>query len=919
MWKKIAASLGFVLAVSAAVSAGGVNPPIIWQGIFARTFPANLSLNNTAYLLQGSADPTSSAQNAPQGSIYLRTGASGGNIYTKQDAGSSTNWNAVSTGAATSIGSFNGTSTANGLDLTGGAISLHAADGTNPGAISTTTQTISGAKTLTSDLSVGVSGTGTARSISIRSGTTGTGQSVTFVNAASSGKYNFLIGNNFNNANIFEITPSTATDGGTYSTAAMKISAVDNSVTIPGQLISTLADGTAPFVVASATRVANLNATLAGSATNATNVATTSTNSTNATFFPTFVASSSSSNQGIDTASGFNFNPSTGTVTATTFAGALSGNASTATTATNQSGGTVSATTGAFSGQLTDSAAGAASTSAVKVTGAPFTGGSATTTTPLVLLENASTSNAWSTSGTELGINPASGFTGNLIDAQINAISQFSVGSAGNISVTGLGGGSSKHAFEFIYTGSSKSGICADSGQAALCDGNNAMFLWNGSSVTANTILKVAPAGSVGAVSLQMNSQATTGLWSPASTSIGFSSNGVNQMTVSTSGLAVTNINDNGTFLDSVAGASSTPAVRVTGAPYAAGTATSNKPQVMIEDAGTSNAWSTGGTYLGVNAASGFAGNLFDAQLNAVSKFLIASDGSLTDSKYGAGIATFSSAGLVSSTSTTGSGNVMLAASPSTTGTLTAAAINASGTVAVTSTTGSGLTFKHAADDSTQFVLGNNTGSSEIDGVIRLIAGGAMQMYSDTGKSLALGTNGSSMRLTIDSAGLVTLASTTDSTAANTGSFSTPGGIAVAKSIYATGLSTGTNADTVCLASDGKVLIQAAACTISKRALKEYIESLRGEEALKVIMALNPVEFNFRHLGPENSDPNYYHRQAGFIAEEVAAVDPSLAVYEPDMKTPKSYRQEAIISKLVRAVQTQQHEIEHLKSQCVRK
>lgn len=66
----------------------------------------------------------------------------------------------------------------------------------------------------------------------------------------------------------------------------------------------------------------------AGTATNATNVATTATNSTNASFFPTFVASSSSGNQGVDTATGLTFNPSTNTLVTTTFSGAVTGHAS---------------------------------------------------------------------------------------------------------------------------------------------------------------------------------------------------------------------------------------------------------------------------------------------------------------------------------------------------------------------------------------------------------------------------------------------------------------------------------------------------------------------------------------------------------------------------------------------------------------
>lgn len=75
-------------------------------------------------------------------------------------------------------------------------------------------------------------------------------------------------------------------------------------------------------------------ATTAGTIANATNVATTSTSS-NASFFPLFVASSSNSNQACDLGTGLTFNPSTNTLTTTTFSGALNGNATTATTAAN--------------------------------------------------------------------------------------------------------------------------------------------------------------------------------------------------------------------------------------------------------------------------------------------------------------------------------------------------------------------------------------------------------------------------------------------------------------------------------------------------------------------------------------------------------------------------------------------------------
>ena len=87
-----------------------------------------------------------------------------------------------------------------------------------------------------------------------------------------------------------------------------------------------------------------------------------------------------------------------------------------------------------------------------------------------------------------------------------------------------------------------------------------------------------------------------------------------------------TNITLTGRFISSLNGAVSTTGI--TGVPVAAtgtwitsgGTGTTTKPQVLIEPTGTtSTGWSTSGTGLGVNAASGFAGNLLDLQVNGTS------------------------------------------------------------------------------------------------------------------------------------------------------------------------------------------------------------------------------------------------------------------------------------------------------------
>jgi hypothetical protein len=80
--------------------------------------------------------------------------------------------------------------------------------------------------------------------------------------------------------------------------------------------------------------------------------------------------------------------------------------------------------------------AGAASTPGASLTGTWFSGGSATTTKPKFLVEpTGTTSTGWSTAGTGLGVNAPSGFTGRLLDLQLNGVTAFNVDSTGRASV----------------------------------------------------------------------------------------------------------------------------------------------------------------------------------------------------------------------------------------------------------------------------------------------------------------------------------------------------------------------------------------------------------------------------------------------------------------------------------------------------
>ena len=77
-------------------------------------------------------------------------------------------------------------------------------------------------------------------------------------------------------------------------------------------------------------------------------------------------------------------------------------------------------------------------------------------------------------------------------------------------------------------------------------------------------------------------------------------------------------------------GAASTSGVRLNGTWYTAGTSATTKPQLLVEPSSVSSAgWSTSGTGIGVNAASGFAGNLMDLQVAGVSKFRADNSGQL--------------------------------------------------------------------------------------------------------------------------------------------------------------------------------------------------------------------------------------------------------------------------------------------------
>lgn len=78
-------------------------------------------------------------------------------------------------------------------------------------------------------------------------------------------------------------------------------------------------------------------------------------------------------------------------------------------------------------------------------------------------------------------------------------------------------------------------------------------------------------------------------------------------------------------------GAASLPANLLSGSWFSGGTSATTKPQFLIEPAGTPSAnWNMSGTGFGVNAGSGFTGNLLDLQNAGVSQMSVASNGAVS-------------------------------------------------------------------------------------------------------------------------------------------------------------------------------------------------------------------------------------------------------------------------------------------------
>jgi hypothetical protein len=179
------------------------------------------------------------------------------------------------------------------------------------------------------------------------------------------------------------------------------------------------------------------------------------------------------------------------------------------TTATLSSGGAL-----AIPGVGTFSAAGAASTPGVTVTGAPYTAGSATTNFPQLYLNDGTGPTTFSASGTELGINSPTGFTGNLEDFHINgAASVWNVNYQGNLVAAGTGTFGAAGGTPTLTLNGATSGAATVIGPAIAGTATNPFVFSNGISL---------PNGASNTPTLVFANNATAGFYSNAAAKVCF-------------------------------------------------------------------------------------------------------------------------------------------------------------------------------------------------------------------------------------------------------------------------------------------------------------------------------------------------------------------------------------------------------------
>lgn len=261
---------------------------------------------------------------------------------------------------------------------------------------------------------------------------------------------------------------------------------------------------------------------------------------------------------------------------------------------------------------------------------------------------------AGSSSGTQLAINGASGYGGNLADLQVAGSSKFRVTAGGVVTAAStingatISGGTLSGGMysNTAATGSGAYSVVAQGGNLSM-QASTGLTLFNQSSV--NNEIRVY--GSGGSNYISVKNDNTNGILSTSSGELQLSGSGTNQFIVGDTGAAVnlvfeesSTISGQGANTITVGVSGDTINLNTTGATYNVGT--------LGATGATLNTTSTSTTALTINGPSSLTSNLLDLQVNGSSKLSVTASGILNATTDG--LATKVVAGAVSDGSFTG-------------------------------------------------------------------------------------------------------------------------------------------------------------------------------------------------------------------------------------------------------------------------
>lgn len=228
-------SVGTISSVSGTTGTGAAGRVAYWQDATTLTSSASFTFDGTTMTAPGLI-----ARNDTNGAtrIQIRNDDAGASAYTQlkltTDAGD-INLTANSTAAGDSVSLTADSTFGGGMDLgilgantlrlnTGGAtrISASGAGLVSIGTVNGNEEHVANGRLSIvpqTNLPLKLTGNSSAGTI-------------TFANPAASGKYNWLIGGQFNTNNTFEVTPSTAVDGSTFSTPVFQCEASTGLITV---------------------------------------------------------------------------------------------------------------------------------------------------------------------------------------------------------------------------------------------------------------------------------------------------------------------------------------------------------------------------------------------------------------------------------------------------------------------------------------------------------------------------------------------------------------------------------------------------------------------------------------------------------------------------------------------------------------